>query len=218
MDTPLLVFLHGPGQSPPVWQSVVGAINPDQPMVAPWLKGLKPTEHGGFHMDQAVEAVMDLLEQRGATRADLVGYALGGLVALQVAATYPERIAHLVLISTPVVPSRKQLNRQRLMTKLAPASVFTTVSKEQVLAGLDALIEANLSVDLARVVTPVLAIAAEGDPVSRASVDRLARDLKATTRVLPGADPNLLTAAAPQLAQLIADFCADFLEPETSTP
>jgi len=213
MDTPLLVFLHGPGQSPPVWQDVVGAINPDQPMVAPWLKGLKPTEHGGFDMDQAVEAVIDVLETRGAARADLVGYSLGGLVAVRTAVAYPGRVAHLVLVSTPVVPDRATIARQRKVVKLTPSGLFRGVGKEQVLAGLDALVKADLGADAGRLAMPVLAVAAEGDPVGRASAEQLAQTARATVRLLPGADPNLVKTEPARLAALVADFRADFLEP-----
>jgi len=207
MDT-LLIFLHGPGQSPPAWQDVVGAINPEQPMVAPWLKGLKPTDHGGFHIDQAVESVVDTMEVRGVERADLVGYSLGGLVALRMAAVYPQKVAHLVLISTPVVPSHNQLNRQRMIVKMTPSMMFRGVGKEHVLAALDAMLEADLGVDLAQITTPTLAIAATDDPVGRASTDLLTAEINAQPHLLPGTDPNLLTAAPATLAQLITDFCA----------
>jgi len=212
MDTPLLIFLHGPGQSPPVWQDVVGAINPEQPMIAPWLKGLKPTEHDGFNMNQAVEAVVDVMETRGAERADLVGYSLGGLVALRLALAYPEKIAHLVLISTPVVLSPKVIARQRMVIKLTPSVLFKGVGKEQVLAAMDAMAAADLGVDLEKVTTPVLSITAEGDAMGQASADMLANEAHATTRYLPGTDPDLLATEPARLAQLIADFCADFLD------
>ena len=205
MDT--LIFLHGPGQSPPAWQDVVGAISPEQPMVAPWLKGLKPTDHGGFHVDQAVEAVVDTMEVRGAERANLVGYSLGGLVALRLAVVYPQKVGRLILISTPVVPSHHQLSRQRMAVKMTPSVLFRGVGKEHVLAALDAMLEADLGVDLARVTAPTLAVAAADDPVGRASADLLASEVKAQIKLLPGADPNLLQSAAADLAQLIMDFC-----------
>ncbi|MDR0783376.1 MAG: alpha/beta hydrolase [Propionibacteriaceae bacterium] len=213
MDTPLLIFLHGPGQSPPAWQEVVGAINPDQAMVAPWLKGLKPTEHSGFDIDQAVEAVFDVMEARGATRADLVGYSLGGLVAARVAIAHPDRIGHLVLIATPLIPDRATLNRQRRLVKLTPAGLFRGVDKEHILTALDALALAGLGIDPAAIRTPLLAIASEDDPASRQSAEEFARLANATTRYLPSTG-DLLKTHGPQLAQLISDFCADFLDPK----
>jgi len=211
MDTALLIFLHGPGQSPPAWQDVVGAMSPEQQMVAPWLKGLKPTDHTGFDMDQAVGAIADLMEARGAAKADLVGYSLGGLVALRMAAKYPNKVSHLVLVSTPVVPRRDILKRQRMMVKLAPAAMFNQVGKEHVLAGLDALIEADLGLDLRQVTAPILSVTAENDPMGQTSTNVLVRNGQALAQTVPGSDPDLLKAQPRRLAQLITDFCADFL-------
>jgi len=211
MDTPLLIFLHGAGQSPPVWQDVVGAINPTQPMVAPWLKGLKPTDHGGFDADQAVEAIADVMEVRGVARADLVGHSLGGLVALRFAATYPEKVAHLVLISTVLVPSVKDIARQRRVVRLTPAGLFRGVGKEQVLAALDALSELGLAVDLTQVKAPTLSVVAEGDAAGRASADLIVRDMHARAEVLDVPASDLLATQPARLAQLVMDFCADYL-------
>ncbi|MCL1923637.1 MAG: alpha/beta hydrolase [Propionibacteriaceae bacterium] len=214
MDTPLLVFLHGPGQSPPAWQDVVGAINPDQPMVAPWLKGLKPTEHHGFSMDNAVGAVVDLMEARGAEHADLVGYSLGGLVALRTALQYPKKIKHIVLISTPMVPAQAVLSRQLWVARLTPSMFFKDISKEHVVAALEALAESDMWVDLSQLSTPTLVLAADGDPMGRASAEQAASHKCAMKRLLPGTDANLLSTQPALLAQLISDFCGDFLETE----
>lgn len=209
----MLIFLHGPGQSPPVWQDVVGAINPDQQMVAPWLKGLKPTEHDGFNMDSAVEAILDVMEVRGVDQADLVGFSLGGLVALRTAMKYPQKIRHTVLISTPMIPAQATLSRQLWMARLTPSMLFKQISKEHVVAALGALAESDMGVDLSGLATPTLTIAADGDPMGRASAEHLIAQAKATKRLLPGTDPNLLKTHPAELAQLISDFCADFLDP-----
>lgn len=216
MDLPLMIFLHGPGMSPPAWQDVVGRIDPAQPMVAPWLKGLKPTSQAGtagraeapaFDLAGAAGAILDLMAARGANRADLVGFSLGGLVALKTAVLAPDKIAHLVLISTPLVPSPKVLARQRLAVKLMPAAGFRGVPKEQVLAGLDALRAADIGTDLDQVQAPTLVIVAEADAAGVASANGFRQQLGAITRTLPGADPNLLSSAAADIARLTTDFC-----------
>ena len=204
----LVIFLHGAGQSPPIWQDIVSAMSPSQPMVAPWLKGLKPNESSRFDVDQAVEAIADTMEVRGVEKANLVGYGLGGLAALRMAATYPGKVAHLVLISTALVPSQKEINRQRTIVKLTPAALFHQVGKDQVLAGLDALEEASLSVDLSLVQSPILAVAAKDDIASCASASLLAHRLKATTQIQGTTASNLLQSEAASLAEQITNFCA----------
>jgi len=221
MDLPLMIFLHGPGMSPPVWQDVVSQINPAQPMVAPWLKGLKPGPRdpadpkagvAGFDLSAAAVAILDLMAARDAAQADLIGFSLGGLVALRVAAMAPDKIAHVVLVSTPLVPSQKALARQRMALKLMPASAFRGVPKEQVLAGLDALRTADIAPDLAAVEAPCLVIVAESDPLGVASANGWRQELGAVVRTLPGADDNLLLTAPAEVAQLTTDFCSDFLD------
>ncbi|MDR0849228.1 MAG: alpha/beta hydrolase [Propionibacteriaceae bacterium] len=217
MDLPLMIFLHGPGQAPPVWQDVVTQINPAQPMVAPWLKGLKPTEHAGFDMAEAVGSILDLMEARGAAQADLIGFSLGGLVALRAAAMYPEKINHLVLVSTPVVPSQRDLAKQKTVVKLMPSYMFKSVPKEQVLAGLDALMAAGLSAEVDNVTTPTLVIAGEKDSLGKVSAEVFRNHIGAQVRLVPGADADLLKVAPQQVAQLTSDFIAGFLDDETES-
>ena len=212
MDNPLLVFLHGPGQSPPAWQDVVSAINPDQPMVAPWLKGLKPNEPAGFDLDAAVESVLDVMEARDAKQADLVGYSLGGVVAARVAMAYPDRIAHLVMVSTPVIPDRKAISAQRMVVRMTPSWLFKGISKELVLSALDALLAADFGIDPALITAPTLVVTAEEDIPMRQSASQLALSEGVVLRHLPGDDPNLMTTHPAQLAQLIADFRSGFLD------
>ncbi|MDR2896853.1 MAG: alpha/beta hydrolase [Propionibacteriaceae bacterium] len=212
MDVPLLVFLHGPGQAPPNWQDVVSAINPDQPMVAPWLKGLKPSDQGGFDLDAAAAAVADLIEARGAKQADLVGYSLGGLVAMETAVSYPSMVAHVVAVSTPIMPSLTALRRQRAALKLMPARMFGDLPKQQVIAALDAMLHVK-EIDYAALRCPLLGVAAADDPVGQSSLTSLAEQAGAVTRSLPGSDPDLPAKHPQELAVLISDFCADFLEP-----
>jgi pimeloyl-ACP methyl ester carboxylesterase len=216
MDLPLMIFLHGPGQAPPAWQDVVSQINPEQPMVAPWLKGLKPTEHGGFDMSVAVGGIIDLMEARGAAQADLIGFSLGGLVALRAAAAHPERINHLVLVSTPVIPSQKDLSRQKTIVKLMPAAMFSSVPKEQVLAGLDALMAAGVSTEIDHISIPTLAIAGESDSLGKVSAEVFRNHIGAQVRIIPGQGADLLSTAPQQVAQLTSDFIAGFLDAEAS--
>ncbi|MDR1386187.1 MAG: alpha/beta hydrolase [Propionibacteriaceae bacterium] len=204
-----LLLLHGPGQSPPVWQDVVDHLDPDRPMFAPWLKGLKPTARSQFDLGEAAADLVNTLEMRGVERADLVGHSLGGMVALRAAAEAPDRIGHLILISTPVLPPTDEVRRQRRWLALLPESQFGDLPKARVLEALDALAEADVSTDLSRVETPTLAVVAAKDQASQVAAVSLHRQIGARIRALPGADPALMTAYPEELATMIEDFCAD---------
>lgn len=89
MSAPL-VFLHGWGQSRQIWYRQMGAF--------PGATFLNLPGHGGSaEHDDWVEAMADQLPDRPLI---IVGWSLGGIIAMQVAMMYPEKIKGLALIST----------------------------------------------------------------------------------------------------------------------
>ncbi|WP_456309426.1 pyrimidine utilization protein D [Serratia proteamaculans] len=53
----------------------------------------------GYSMAQMASELATLLEQHNIMQFDMVGHALGGMVALQLALDYPERVSRLVLVN-----------------------------------------------------------------------------------------------------------------------
>ncbi len=208
-------LLHGAGQNPPSWQDVVTRLGGERSLVAPWLKGLKPTQGFSFDLGAAVGDLATQVETRGLDRVDLVGNTLGGIVALRFAAELPDRVGRLVLVNTPVMPSRGVLRVQRALTRLMPESRFTEagVTKRAVMEALRAMGEANLSVDLGAVRAPVLAVVGSGDQMASASVDLL-RQAIPDLRVESLAGTDLLRDQPAALADLVAEFLATDDEPD----
>ena len=59
----------------------------------------------GYAPDDLAADVVAFLDAVGVPRATLVGHCMGGFVAARVAATYPERVARLVLLNSAVTPA-----------------------------------------------------------------------------------------------------------------
>jgi 3-oxoadipate enol-lactonase len=88
-----IVLLHGIGGSS--WgDTVPGAL--DWPM--PGFGGTAPVQEMTF--PALANALREALDARGITRATLVGHSMGGMLALEFAATWPDRVARLVLYAT----------------------------------------------------------------------------------------------------------------------
>jgi len=90
-----LVFLHGWGQSAQIWHGQRQHFSPDWPISMPNLPG-----HGGTADAPASEWAETLLASLPEEPSILVGWSLGGMMAMQMAAAFPQRIAGLVLVST----------------------------------------------------------------------------------------------------------------------
>ncbi len=92
-----LVFLHGWGQSQQIWWQQKDAF--------PEALFLNLAGHGG--RAEADDWVLDVVQQLPDEPVTLLGWSLGGMVAMRLAHAYPERVASLILCnSSPSFCSR----------------------------------------------------------------------------------------------------------------
>ena len=94
-----LVFIHGAGGL--FWDPFLDTLSNSHRVVAP--------EHPGFGISQGLDHVQDvwdlvlyyneLLDALGIGRATVIGHSFGGMIAAELAANNPERVARLVLIA-----------------------------------------------------------------------------------------------------------------------
>lgn len=84
------IYLHGAGLNGASWGDVPG-------------RALDLPGHGGQPRVRATaEAFAEAIEGQVPEGAALIGYSLGGMVAMAFAAAYPERLSALVLVDTPI--------------------------------------------------------------------------------------------------------------------
>ena len=96
-----VVFLHGIGGGAESWAPQLDAFAPHYRTIA-WNM---PGYHGSPALDEMTfpalaETLLGLLDDLGLDRVHLVGHSIGGMVAQQFAATWPERLRSLVLSAT----------------------------------------------------------------------------------------------------------------------
>src|SRR5947209_12114160 len=79
-----------------------------------------------FLFEHMTDDIAGLISHLGLEKADLLGFSLGGAVALQTAIRHPERINKLVLISTPFKRTGWHPEMQTGMTAFAPEFFMST--------------------------------------------------------------------------------------------
>jgi pimeloyl-ACP methyl ester carboxylesterase len=175
----LLVFLHGLGQQPLMWQDQVTALPSGVKAMAPWLKGLRPARHDEFTLDAAADEVLGLLNVHGVDSMAICGHSLGAMVGLTAAVRAPECISHLVLAAPQPAPSRATILAQRAAFALMPRSRFRAmgVEKESMLSALDALRDANLHDRLPTVSADTLLINGAADAAGTQAAQGLAEGI-----------------------------------------
>lgn len=222
-----LVFLHGFLGSCRDWDEIVPAFSDQHPCLCFDLPG------HGTHRQRPLGAPLTLAELAdeldaslgalGLERVALVGYSLGGRLALHAALRHPKRIGALVLEGASPGIADPRERAQRLALDQARASALRA-------EGMAAFVEAwyaaplfsSLQGDAARLAA-MKAVRAQNDPVWMAKlVAELSpglqpslwgelRHIRAPARVLAGSLDSAYVEVARKLAHLLPDACAAFV-------
>ncbi|TKA97830.1 alpha/beta fold hydrolase [Cereibacter changlensis] len=101
-DGPPVILIHGFGSSLHTWNAWAAALESDRRVIRFDLPGhgLSPADRTGDYSDARVMAVViGIMDRLAVRRADFVGNSIGGRIAFTFAATHPERVRKLVLVS-----------------------------------------------------------------------------------------------------------------------
>jgi pimeloyl-ACP methyl ester carboxylesterase len=101
-----LILLHGGLGSGEMFGPVIPALAEKRQVIAPDLQGHGRTADIDRPIDIRLMAddIAALIDHLGLDRPDVVGYSLGGGVAMQTAAKYPEKVGRLVMASVYLRP------------------------------------------------------------------------------------------------------------------
>ena len=99
---PVLLMIHGIGDSSATWRTVMPQLTRDYTVLAPDLlgHGASAKPRGDYSVAGYANAMRDLLTVLDIDKVTVVGHSLGGGVAAQFAYEYPDRFERLVLVST----------------------------------------------------------------------------------------------------------------------
>lgn len=109
-DGPTQLLIHGLGGSGTNWLEVMSRLSEVGPVVAPDLPGFGRTEPPtprGSRVGSNLGFLKAFARTLGIDRAAVHGNSMGGLLAVQLAATAPELVHRLVLVD-PALPARPQ--------------------------------------------------------------------------------------------------------------
>jgi pimeloyl-ACP methyl ester carboxylesterase len=131
MSAPI-VLLHGVGCDSRMFRPIVGRLE-DSRVLIPWNMpgyGTKPLDGSVTFAGLADDVVADL-DARGIGKAILLGHSIGGMIAQEVAATYPDRVAALILSGTTAVFGSRDgtFQKEFLKARLAPLDAGKTMAE-----------------------------------------------------------------------------------------
>jgi len=233
VTSPPLILLHGALGAAPQLAPLAALLAErlDRPVEPLELEGHgeTPAHPDGYSIERLAEQVVAWLDARGAARAALFGYSMGGYVALHLARVHPERVAAVATLGTKFRWDAATAAREA--ARLDPAAIRAKVPRfadalaarhagaggwEAVLARTAALLrslgERSLLTDatLAEVAQPVRVVV--GDRDATVTVEESAGAYRALPNgellVLPRTPHPLEQVDAGRLSAALADFFA----------
>jgi pimeloyl-ACP methyl ester carboxylesterase len=243
--SPTVLFVHGNSESGKAWDRWVGTFAADFRILRPDLRGFgdsqpMPQAHP-WSLDEIADDLTQLLDHLQLATVHVVGAKIGGMVALHLAATCPERVASLCVIGSPV--SGAELTRgatpdeeireggvgawarRTMAARLGPrmpAAAHTwwsdymgrTATSTQ-LGFLRDLPGFDVRGELGRIACPTLVVATQEDtPVGNPGTVRAWQERLANSRlqVVPASGYHVALTEAHILAPLVADFAKSCIE------
>lgn len=117
-DGPPVVLLHQTPRSWDEYREVLPLLaDAGFRALAPDTVGMGASDPTADTIEAYAEGVARFVDELGLARVDLVGHHTGGVIAIEVAARWPERVNRLVLSSTPLVDAA---NRERRAARTGP--------------------------------------------------------------------------------------------------
>ena len=100
---PAVVMLHGFADTGDMWAPLVQAL-PGRTAVVPDLRGMGLSSHpaGGYDKKSQGRDIAQVLDRLGIDTAELVTHDIGNMVGYALAAQYPARVKHWVIMDAPL--------------------------------------------------------------------------------------------------------------------
>lgn len=205
-----VVFLHGLGEGPGVWDAQRAA-SPSgfEGVAVDVFEGAGSGVASEFSLEGAATLVVNELDRLGIEQAHVCGLSLGAMIALQVALDHPERVRSLALAAGQVKPPRALMAVQSAVMRLLPSSVFERqgAAKEVMLPVLRAVGRVDFSALLASVSVPTLVLCGSKDRPNLPAARRLAQGIRgAQLHVIPGVGHQSHVQAPEEFSRALGAF------------
>lgn len=134
-----VVLLHGYAVHGGMWAQVRSTLEPEFDVIVPDLRGHGFSERSAapFTVADLADDVAALLSALDLPRAHVVGYSLGGYVALGLALRHPDRVARLALLCTGAHQHTRrrqaELHALEALFRVAPADLMQRITERNLM-------------------------------------------------------------------------------------
>ena len=171
------IFVHGSGHKATSWEKTISYMTNNEDIVCPNLSSILEGKEAS-HENLYSSFVKYCNEFDG--QIHLCGLSLGGILALNFALDFPQKVKTLVLIGTPYKVPKVAFSFQNIIFRFLPKSIFETMAfdKKNTFALGDTMKNLDFSDRVKNIKCPTLILCGKKDSANMKSADYLSQSIR----------------------------------------
>ena len=171
------IFVHGSGHKATSWEKTISYMTNNEDIVCPNLSSILEGKEASY--ENLYSSFVKYCNEFDG-QIHLCGLSLGGILALNFALDFPQKVKTLVLIGTPYNVPKVAFSFQNIIFRFLPKSIFETMAfdKKNTFALGDTMKNLDFSDRVKNIKCPTLILCGKKDSANMKSADYLSQSIR----------------------------------------
>ena len=171
------IFVHGSGHKATSWEKTISYMTNNEDIVCPNLSSILEGKEASY--ENLYSSFVKYWNEFDG-QIHLCGLSLGGILALNFALDFPQKVKTLVLIGTPYKVPKVAFSFQNIIFRFLPKSIFETMAfdKKNTFALGDTMKNLDFSDRVKNIKCPTLILCGKKDSANMKSADYLSQSIR----------------------------------------
>lgn len=171
------ILVHGSGHKATSWDKIISYMGDNEDIVCPNLSSILEGQEASY--ENLYSAFVKYCNEIDG-QIHLCGLSLGGILALNFALDFPQKVKTLVLIGTPYKVPKVAFSFQNIIFRFLPKSIFETMAfdKKNTFALGDTMKNLDFSDRVKNIKCPTLILCGKKDSANMKSADYLSQSIR----------------------------------------
>ena len=171
------IFVHGSGHKATSWEKTISYMTNNEDIVCPNLSSILEGKEASY--ENLYSSFVKYCNEFDG-QIHLCGLSLGGILALNFALDFPQKVKTLVLIGTPYKVPKVAFSFQNIIFRFLPKSIFETMAfdKKNTFALGDTMKNLDFSDRVKNIKCPTLILCGKKDSANMKSADYLPQSIR----------------------------------------
>ena len=171
------IFVHGSGHKATSWEKTISYMTNNEDIVCPNLSSILEGKEASY--ENLYSSFVKYCNEFDG-QIHLCGLSLGGILALNFALDFPQKVKTLVLIGTPYKVPKVAFSYQNIIFRYLPKSIFETMAfdKKNTFALGDTMKNLDFSDRVKNIKCPTLILCGKKDSANMKSADYLSQSIR----------------------------------------